>query len=120
VNSLQKPQTKVKTYTAQSASEPGKEYTVTVFDEGEGIYTCSCPGYTFRRECHHGRDVLTRLGDLPLLTAIELAEKSQKPELQPRNQCVFDQWTDAQRQQARDVWAKTNRNAHIGPLTGGR
>ena len=29
----------------------GKEYTVNLLKEG--FYTCSCPGYSFRRKCKH-------------------------------------------------------------------
>lgn len=35
----------------------GKRYTVKLLNEG--VYTCTCPGYTFRRKCKHIEKIKT-------------------------------------------------------------
>ena len=46
------------TLTVPSASTLGAWYRLTLFDDG--VITCSCPGYTYRRDCRHTREEADR------------------------------------------------------------
>jgi SWI/SNF-related matrix-associated actin-dependent regulator 1 of chromatin subfamily A len=41
-----------------SSSKPGEYYTVTVLN---GVATCTCPGFTYRGNCRHTREIVARL-----------------------------------------------------------
>ncbi len=47
------------TVTVPSASAPDVWYTLTI--HGDGVITCSCKGYTYRRTCRHTRAEIDRL-----------------------------------------------------------